>query len=85
MRNPLADDAEVLEVVRRQLGVLDPARVVILIDPPRAHRVPHVQVDVTLRYRTSQPTLAIPNLAGGAPIVLIRPISLQANSTLNVE
>lgn len=85
VRNPLAADAEVQELVRRQLGILDPAQVTIEISPPREDRVPQVQVDVLLRYRTPLPTLSLPNLSGGEPIVLLRPINLQASSTLNVE
>lgn len=85
VRNPLADDAEVEDLIRGYLGVLNPARVSIVIAPPRENRVPQVQVDVTLRYRTPFPTVSVPNLAGGAPFVLIRPINLQANSSLNVE
>ncbi len=85
VRFPLAEDSEVEEVVRGQLGVLDRSRITIEIEPSRAERVPHVQVDVTLRYQAPRPLLSIPNLGGGEPIVLIRPVSLQANSTLNVE
>ena len=85
VRNPLAQDEVVRERIRGQLGVLDPDKVQIEIAPPREDRVPQVQVDVTIRYRTPFPTISIPNLGGGPPIVLIRPIDLQSGSSLNVE
>jgi len=85
VRHPLAQDAEVEEVIRGQLGVLDQAQVSIEIAPPREERVPNVQVDVTIRYRTPFPGITVPNLAGGAPIVVIGPVNLRADSTLNVE
>lgn len=85
VRNPLAQDEVVRERIRSQLGVLDPDKVQIEIAPPREERVPQVQVDVTIRYRTPFPTIALPNLGGGPPIVVVRPIDLQAGSSLNVE
>ncbi len=85
VRHPLAPDEEVEALIRGQLGVLEQSEVIIEISPPREDRVPQVQVDVSIRYRTPFPTFSIPNLAGGPPIVLIRPINLQADSTLNVE
>jgi len=81
----LAQDEVVRERIQSQLGILDRTRVQINIAPPREARVPEVQVDVTIRYRTPFPTVAIPNLAGGPPIVLIRPVNLRADSSLNVE
>ena len=84
-RNPLATDQEVGALIRANLGVLDQTALTITITPPRADRVPHVQVDVSLRYRAPLPTFSIPNLGGGRPVVLIGPLILMADSTMNVE
>lgn len=85
VRHPLATDAEVEEVIAAQLGVLDPDRVQITVWPAREARVPFGQVDVSLRYRTTVPTLSLPNLAGAEPIILVGPVWLQADSTMNFE
>ncbi len=85
VRNPLATDGEVEDMIRAQLGVLDPTAVTIEIEPPRDDRVPYVQIDVSLRYRAPLPTISLPNLAGGPPITIVRPLHLRADSTLNVE
>ena len=85
VRNPLSPDSEVEELIHGQLGILDPRQISIEIAPDMQDRLPRVQVDVTIRYRTPFPSLSIPNVGGGPPIVLVRPITLRADSTLNVE
>ena len=84
-RNPLATDAQVEAVIKSQLGALNPTKLTIAIDPPREDRVPYVQMSVSLRYLTSSPVISVPNLAGGQPIVLVGPLQLRADSTMNVE
>lgn len=85
VRKPLATDQEVEALIRANLGVLDQTALTITITPPREERVPHVQMDVSLRYRAPLPTFSIPNLGGGRPVVLIGPLMLMADSTMNVE
>lgn len=85
VRHPLATNDEVENVIEAQLGVLDPNRVQITIWPAREARVPFGQVDVSLRYRTALPTLSLPNPVGAGPIVLVGPVWLQADSTMNFE
>ena len=84
VRHPLATDAEVETVIRQNLGALDEDRLTVEITPPREQRVPYVQLDVSLRYRVPLPTIAIPTLGGGS-ITLLGPMSLRADSTMNVE
>ncbi|MHB0876002.1 MAG: TadE family protein [Anaerolineae bacterium] len=85
VRNPMATDAEVESVIKGQIGVLDPADLTISIAPPREDRVPYVQLSVSLRYRAPSPRISVPNLTGGRPILLVGPLVLRADSTMNVE
>ncbi|NPV07432.1 MAG: pilus assembly protein [Anaerolineae bacterium] len=85
VREPLASDDEVENVIRARLGILDQTAVTIEISPPRDERVPYVQVDVSLRYNAPVPTISFPNFGGGSPIAVVRPLQLRADSTLNVE
>ena len=85
VRQPLATDQEVEALVRANLGALDQTALTITIAPPVRERVPNVQVYVSLRYRVPFPQLSIPNLGGGQPVVLVGPLTLMADSTMNVE
>jgi len=84
VRFPTGHDDYCTEQVRQSLGILDQSRVTIQFTPPEEQRVPKAQVDVSLRYQVPFPTLAIPNL-NGEVIVLLGPLWLRANSTMNLE
>jgi Flp pilus assembly protein TadG len=85
VRNPLATDQQVATAIKSQLGVLNPTRLTITVAPPRDQRVPYVQLSISLLYQAPSPTISVPSLTGGRPILLVGPLVLRADSTMNVE
>ena len=83
--DPQANDAEVSEYIKTKLGLLDPSRVIIDIDPPVSERLPHGYITIRVTYPFQLVNAYVPYVISPGGITLFPPVMLNGVSSMYLD
>jgi len=83
--DPQATDAEVSAYIKTKLGLLDPDRAIIAIDPPVSERLPQGYITIRVAYPFQLVNVYVPYVITPGGINLFPPIMLNGVSSMYLD